>query len=253
MLNPNSCYQSQNYKIWKQFTTQMESIGYAVELLSITKLQNLKAIHNLLPKGAMQLLVVINHKTTKFESNSQRKNARRKILCSCYQSQNYKIWKQFTTRAEILWAQQRLLSITKLQNLKAIHNQYRCILEYHHVVINHKTTKFESNSQPSYKGRAWTEGCYQSQNYKIWKQFTTELVKTIKNWKLLSITKLQNLKAIHNYKRLLFDKTKVVINHKTTKFESNSQHNHSKPSMRTCCYQSQNYKIWKQFTTSSSP
>ena len=167
------CYQSQNYKIWKQFTTQMESIGYAVELLSITKLQNLKAIHNLLPKGAMQLLVVINHKTTKFESNSQRKNARRKILCSCYQSQNYKIWKQFTTRAEILWAQQRLLSITKLQNLKAIHNKAKLKAKSRNVVINHKTTKFESNSQQLLKLNKLEFGCYQSQNYKIWKQFTT--------------------------------------------------------------------------------
>ena len=41
---------------------------------------------------------------------------------------------------------------------------------------------------------------------------------------MLSITKLQNLKAIHNggfaIHRLVF----VVINHKTTKFENNSQH-----------------------------
>ena len=41
-------------------------------LLSITKLQNLKAIHNLEMTQKMQHGVVINHKTTKFESNSQR-------------------------------------------------------------------------------------------------------------------------------------------------------------------------------------
>ena len=41
-----------------------------------------------------------------------------------------------------------LLSITKLQNLKAIHNA----ASYYRMVM---------------------PDCYQSQNYKIWKQFTT--------------------------------------------------------------------------------
>ena len=41
-----------------------------------------------------------------------------------------------------------MLSITKLQNLKAIHNKDFPILNNLIVVINHKTTKFESNSQP---------------------------------------------------------------------------------------------------------
>ena len=40
-----------------------------------------------------------------------------------------------------------LLSITKLQNLKAIHNENAYPLGLSAVVINHKTTKFESNSQ----------------------------------------------------------------------------------------------------------
>ena len=35
--------------------------------------------------------VVINHKTTKFESNSQRSNEGETVLSRCYQSQNYKI------------------------------------------------------------------------------------------------------------------------------------------------------------------
>ena len=41
-------------------------------LLSITKLQNLKAIHNWCLNDTKFAIVVINHKTTKFESNSQR-------------------------------------------------------------------------------------------------------------------------------------------------------------------------------------
>ena len=35
------------------------------------------------------------------------------------------------------------------------------------VVINHKTTKFESNSQRGVEGGIITHSCYQSQNYKI--------------------------------------------------------------------------------------
>ena len=40
-----------------------------------------------------------------------------------------------------------LLSIAKLQNLKAIHNDFVYHFSIFHVVINRKTTKFESNSQ----------------------------------------------------------------------------------------------------------
>ena len=66
-----------------------------------------------------------------------------------------------------------LLSIAKLQNLKAIHNHYSFICDFANVVINRKTTKFESNSQQR-----------------------KALVRY--NLLLLSIAKLQNLKAIHN-------------------------------------------------------
>ena len=142
-----SCYQSQNYKIWKQFTT-IYGRGFALEmLLSITKLQNLKAIHNPAPQNMLNAYVVINHKTTKFESNSQQPLVWKERKSGCYQSQNYKIWKQFTTQNPFLFNNSSLLSITKLRNLKAIHNDIRAITLYN---------------------------------------------------LLLSITKLQNLKAIHN-------------------------------------------------------
>ena len=87
-----------------------------LRLLSITKLQNLKAIHNPLPQQTYKGLVVINHKTTKFESNSQ---------------------------------------LDKHKLSEDI------------VVINHKTTKFESNSQLWRATPLPIQGCYQSQNYKI--------------------------------------------------------------------------------------
>ena len=135
-----------------------------------------------------------------------------------------------------------LLSIAKLQNLKAIHNAGQSIKPGVIVVINHETTKFESNSQPTHVLLIPSISCYQSQNYKIWKQFTTDWWDIVASLTLLSITKLQNLKAIHNY---LADKALsgiVVINLKTTKFESNSQHGTRVLQGEVCCYQSQKYK-----------
>ena len=86
------------------------------------------------------------------------------------------------------------------------------------VVVNHKTTKFESNSQHS--------------------MFINSLV-----YRLLSITKLQNLKAIHNVSTYTYEQVFVVVNHKTTKFESNSQPTLIGVFLECCCCQSQNYKI----------
>ena len=243
------CYQSQNYKIWKQFTTFAYRTCYLAMLLSIAKLQNLKAIHNRFYRVNLFDFVVINRKTTKFESNSQPSGVKGATYYSCYQSQNYKIWKQFTTQLSEEKQRELLLSIAKLQNLKAIHNCIIVLIGAFLVVINHKTTKFESNSQPYQTFKVLACCCYQSQNYKIWKQFTTNGNLYAETKQLLSITKLQNLKAIHNVLLSLFILLGVVINHKTTKFESNSQLNTSAYHQLWCCYQSQNYKIWKQFTT----
>ena len=168
-------------------------------MLSITKLQNLKAIHNMAFSSSWEPEVVVNHKTTKFESNSQQCFCILLWRQSCCQSQNYKIWKQFTTCSYKTTGILPLLSITKLQNLKAIHNGLYINDFKDNVVVNHKTTKFESNSQLNFIKLKNYKRCCQSQNYKIWKQFTT------------------NPKDVPG-------KLMVVVNHKTTKFESNSQH-----------------------------
>ena len=236
-------------QIWKQFTTTRRLANLSKRMLSITKLQNLKAIHNWCKGTTKYLKVVINHKTTKFESNSQRRSEDTRWYSSCYQSQNHKIWKQFTTWKGFEADRLQLLSITKLQNLKAIHNNYKKLKSFLNVVINHKTTKFEINSQHYICTTQKNVRCYQSQNYKIWKQFTTLFSHSVNTKKLLSITKLQNLKSIHNTIFAPRKKMSDVINRKTTKFESNSQQSERKTGISHRCYQSQNYKIWKQFTT----
>ena len=162
-----------------------------LQMLSITKLQNLKAIHNNRFCASLSQVDVINHKTTKFESNSQHWLQACSLKLSCYQSQNYKIWKQFTTN-DVFLTELLLLSITKLQNLKAIHNTRTIHYLVVHVVINYKTTKFESNSQHDTSPHHTSKRCYQSQNYKIWKQFTTSPMWTSYQLLMLSITKLQN-------------------------------------------------------------
>ena len=60
-----------------------------------------------------------------------------------------------------------LLSIIKLQNLKAIHNARIGTISNNGDVINHKITKLENNSQLLISGVDCTLCCYQSQNYKI--------------------------------------------------------------------------------------
>ncbi|WP_455550122.1 hypothetical protein [Capnocytophaga sputigena] len=51
--------------------------------------------------------------------------------------------------------------------MKAIHNKRKGFVLLYKVVINRKTTKFESNSQRSRALYGLASGCYQSQNYKI--------------------------------------------------------------------------------------
>ena len=117
-----------------------------MRLLSITKLQNLKAIHNTSAALDYATQVVINHKTTKFESNSQlyREHLLLSLVVINHKLQNLKAIHNYVTRGMAYF----LVVINhKLQNLKAIHNYVTRGMAYFLVVINHKTTKFESNSQ----------------------------------------------------------------------------------------------------------
>ena len=72
-------------------------------------------------------------------------------------------------------------------------------------------------------------------------------------WKQTVKCKIQNqakvLERLGKYAAPMYDYLKevksgdVVINHKTTKFESNSQREQKIKRVPSCCYQSQNYKI----------
>ena len=72
-------------------------------------------------------------------------------------------------------------------------------------------------------------------------------------WKQTVKCKIQNqakvLERLGKYAAPMYDYLKevksgdVVINHETTKFESNSQHPLWDTRSQLCCYQPQNYKI----------
>ena len=193
------------------------------------------------------LSVVSNRKITKSESNSQLGGDVKFHAC-CFQPQNYKIWKQFTTFINVVIKVFALFPTAKLQNLKAIHNWVFSQTTHGAVVSNRKITKSESNSQHPIHIHRGRQRCFQPQNYKIWKQFTTcaehthplrQLFPTAKLQNLKAIhnaadlrklcgvlfptAKLQNLKAIHNTLNWLSTSQYVVSNRKITKSESNSQ------------------------------
>ena len=142
-----------------------------------------------------------------------------------FTEQNYKNWKQFTTKILLKNVKSKVLLLnkitkiesnsqllktgkiasvgcfywTKLQKLKAIHNDVACVSLLLVVLLLNKITKIESNSQLLCIWSLIFEWCF------YW-------------------TKLQKLKAIHN--------------------DITNKHN-----AEMGAFTEQNYKNWKQFTT----
>ena len=222
-------FEWQRYKFWKQFTTfgcfyhsstklfsndkdtnfesnsQLKLLGHLEKLccFRMTKIQILKAIHNLGSSDLHPAIVV-------------------------FEWQRYKFWKQFTTS--------ELSSINSLL-----------------LFSNDKDTNFESNSQHYLNGDRERFGCFRMtkiqilkaihnvirrfrlnsevvfewQRYKFWKQFTTFSACLIFIFCCFRMTKIQILKAIHNFSGWRYFYICVV-------------------------FEWQRYKFWKQFTTSIS-
>jgi len=114
--------------------------------------------------------------------------------------------------------------MSKIQILKAIHNDIGMSEANLHAVYDVKDTNFESNSQPR--------------------------LRCPMLWRLLfMMSKIQILKAIHNSctTKVIWDG--AVYDVKDTNFESNSQHLHPVSVPEKRCLWCQRYKFWKQFTT----
>ena len=239
----------------------------------MSKIQNLKAIHNQRVLQAIRHPVVSDVKDTKFESNSQLSSNGYYRNFSCFRCQRYKIWKQFTTKFRLACKSYKLFQMSKIQNLKAIHNSVYVFVwccadvkdtkfesnSQHYadgtsdyiVVSDVKDTKFESNSQLARSIYSRDSRCFRCQRYKIWKQFTTNVCSLYLSEKLFQMSKIQNLKAIHNNSEMDWISIVVVSDVKDTKFESNSQRRAPARCGQWRCFRCQRYKIWKQFTTCS--
>ena len=139
-------------------------------------------------------------------------------------TQRYKKWKQFTTSIDCYGRALQLWTI-------------------------HKDTKNESNSQLCSFSRLFQNAVNYTQRYKKWKQFTTypyklrrgtllwTIHKDTKNesnsqhfldiysarWRCELYTKIQKMKAIHNWIRWRVYASSLWTIHKDTKNESNSQ------------------------------
>ena len=191
-----------------------------------TKIQNLRAIHNPIQIGELLQTVVSGR-------------------------QRYKIWEQFTTLAYQRSLPSSCFRTTKIQNLRAIHNNLH-----------------RPNAPPRVvSGR---------QRYKIWEQFTTNLRTeslipslfqddkdtkfesnsqlfvrlTACSMRCFRTTKIQNLRAIHNSGGT--DDFVASGCFRTTKIQNlRAIHNQvrRKASLAEVVSGRQRYKIWEQFTT----
>ena len=97
-----------------------------------------------------------------------------------------------------------LFPMSKIQFLKAIHNTNINSPYYFRAVSDVKDTIFESNSQQWMIFLKTTKSCFRCQRYNFWKQFTTYVSIFPVAVKLFPMSKIQFLKAIHNYIFCLF-------------------------------------------------
>jgi len=88
--------------------------------------------------------------------------------------------------------------MSKIQILKAIHNNNTMDTILKGAVYDVKDTNFESNSQQKERIYILYLSCLWCQRYKFWKQFTTYGLSEEIREKLFMMSKIQILKAIHN-------------------------------------------------------
>ena len=165
-----------------------------------TKIQNLRAIHNVI-KFSMTIWMVVSGR------------------------QRYKIWEQFTTCFATLTYDDGCFRTTKIQNLRAIHN----------------------NSYANQMALAVVSG---RQRYKIWEQFTTARKRRVKKSSCFRTTKIQNLRAIHN--NIASTAARVAVVSGRQRYKIWEQFTTVKGMLIDrlgVVSGRQRYKIWEQFTT----
>ena len=163
------------------------------------------------------MCVVSDVKDTKFESNSQRDSDFDYWRAGCFWCQRYKIWKQFTT-----------------SDVREPHRMC-CFWCQRYKIWKQFTTES--------RVIACASSCFWCQRYKIWKQFTTTLVMSNCAVWLFLMSKIQNLKAIHNINISAAIFTLVVSDVKDTRFERNTKNGDKKVCFTTAL--KLHKKMWK--------
>ena len=213
----------------------------------MSKIQILKAIHNQFINVLSETAVVSDVKDTNFESYSQQSTCDKYLNAGC---QRYKFWKLFTTMTYWMNFIEKLFQMSKIQILKAIHNNACPNPCTACVVSDVKDTNFESYSQHFIMKQIEYGSCFRCQRYKFWKLFTTKISSIGILSRLFQMSKIQILKAIHNTYPEQYRSGNVVSDVKDTNFESYSQRDCWKSHKITRCFRCQRYKFWKLFTTS---
>ena len=222
-------FTGQRYKIWKQITTIMDII-----------------------KDTSVLLLLV--KDTKFESKSQHLSKRLRIASYCFYwskiqnlkanhnltsctprlwaiaftGQRYKIWKQITTSRNRILTNFYCFYWSKIQNLKANHNNLPRIIELLKIAFT-------------------------GQRYKIWKQITTSTFSACSVVRLLLLVKDTKFES---KSQQAFSGTNQIDNCFYWSKIQNLKANHNKTAVDQVngiiAFTGQSYKIWKRITTHSS-
>ena len=190
-------------------------------------------------------------KDTKFESKSQPSTLSKKRSINCFYwskiqnlkanhnlcdgfgclgfiaftGQRYKIWKQITTIGQSRWCFCQLLLLVKDTKFESKSQQvWRPSFQRHHCFYWSKIQNLKANHNVTTSTPHLCSIAFTGQRYKIWKQITTTEERERARLDCFYWSKIQNLKANHNYNVVEFVDVHIA-------------------------FTGQRYKIWKQITT----
>ena len=140
---------TQRYKKWKQFTTVLLTLTIRPSCELYTKIQKMKAIHNVQPMD-FTMSVAVNY------------------------TQRYKKWKQFTTTAFSMMTLKRLWTIHKdTKNESNSQRRLSLTLVSSRCELYTKIQKMKAIHNQGSGGVGELLAVNYTQRYKKWKQFTT--------------------------------------------------------------------------------
>ena len=296
-------FTGQRYKIWKQITTgarpwllwrrllllvkdtKFESKSQLIggfltavdDCFYWSKIQNLKANHNLMIRSSMASTLLLLVKDTKFESKSQlvtpaseqvsdcfywskiqnlkanhnKLQAVSPIHCIAFTGQRYKIWKQITTQWQSTIYKPWLLLLVKDTKFESKSQHQKVYYDfYRNCFYWSKIQNLKANHNRNGFGCLGCHIAFTGQRYKIWKQITTvSLIISLMNSLLLLVkdTKFESKSQRVNAGEMILNNCFYW-----SKIQNLKANHNSADSWRATAwiaFTGQRYKIWKQITT----